>query len=151
MGGTTQNMTTNEAATLQTSKLKPHTKSGFQNGMNVGPSVRHNGKHVVISYYDMNVYDNEASVQFGWKYSERNNDNDGSKPCRLYPASSYHFEAKKRFSLIRPLQWFLYSIVKNIKPHRSTNCERWKSGDKISKKLLNSALGGCAIKLNAMN
>ncbi len=144
-------MTTIEAATLQTSKLKHHAKSGFQNGMNVGPSVRHSGKHVVISYYDMNVYDNDPSVQFGWKDTEKNNDNAGSKPCRLFPISSYHFEAKKRFSFIRPLQWFLYSIVKNIKPHRSTNCERWKSGDNLSKNLLNSAPGGCEIKMNAMN
>ena len=81
----------------------------------------------------MTIHDNEPYVHFGWKdpllsvYSNTNNDGEDKKNSQinkskrkfnkltLYPKFSYHFEPRKRYTFIRPLQWFLHNIVKTIK------------------------------------
>ena len=67
----------------------------------------------------------------------------------LYPKLSYHFEPRKRYTFIRPLQWFLHNIVKTIKPHRETNCERWEEGDRISRE--NMMGNNYFVEMNAMD
>ena len=94
-------------------------------------------------------------------YSNTNNDGEDKKNSQinkskrkfnkltLYPKFSYHFEPRKRYTFIRPLQWFLHNIVKTIKPHRETNCERWEEGDKISRE--NMMGNNYFVEMNAMN
>ena len=170
LGGEAQNMTNMTTNILKTPKLKSSRNNNnkrVRDGVKIGPSVNFNGKHVVVSYFDMTIHDNEPYVHFGWKdpllsvYSNTNNDGEDKKNSQinkskrkfnkltLYPKFSYHFEPRKRYTFIRPLQWFLHNIVKTIKPHRETNCERWEEGDRISRE--NMMGNNYFVEMNAMN
>ena len=105
----------------------------MQQGVNVGPGIKYDGRKAVISYFDMSLHGESRPTQYGWRLDQSGRD------AQLVPLFSYYMVAKKRFSFVRPLQWFLHNIVKTVKPHQSTNCQRWNEGDKISKHILNGA------------
>eukprot|EP00944_MAST-04C_sp_MAST-4C-sp1_P004678 g4678.t1 len=84
----------------------------LQEGFNVGPGIKYDGRKAVISYFDMSLHGESMPTQYGWRLDQLGGN------AQLVPVYSYHMAAKKAF--------FLCSATP-------------MKGDKVSKDILNGA------------
>jgi hypothetical protein len=87
-----------------------------------GPAAGHDGMHYLLSYFDMSKQGGNKQ-RGGWH--ERSGGEDGMV---LLPSYAHHTFPYRRFSFVRPLQWFLKEIVRLVPPHG--DCSRWKQLEK---------------------
>lgn len=91
-------------------------------------SARHyDGTHYVMSYFDMT----QSEGMTGWVVTE---DEHGKERIVLKPLSTHHMFLKNRFSVLRPVQWWIRDVVSSIEPHG--DCQDWDDAQRRLKTFL---------------